>query len=190
MPQICMRQDFRAPEFGPASQREIYAAALDQYVWADRNGFDLLVLSEHHGVDDGWQPAPLTVAAAVLGMTERARVMISVVVLPLHDPIRVAEQIAVLDNIAPGRLWVVFGVGYRVPEFEMAGMEHAAVVASSRSTSRSSRRRGPARSSSGGAGTSWSRRSRPPSPTRWCSWAAGCPPPPAGRPGCGSRCSR
>ena len=85
-------------------------------MWADRNGFDLLVLSEHHGVDDGWQPAPLTVAAAVLGMTERARVMISAVVLPLHDPIRVAEQIAVLDNVAPGRLRVVFGAGYRVPE--------------------------------------------------------------------------
>jgi alkanesulfonate monooxygenase SsuD/methylene tetrahydromethanopterin reductase-like flavin-dependent oxidoreductase (luciferase family) len=126
MPQICMRQDFRAPAFGPASSREIYAAALEQYVWADRNGFDLLVLSEHHGVDDGWQPAPLTVAGVVLGMTERARVMISAVVLPLHDPVRIAEQIAVLDNVAPGRLWVVVGAGYRVPEFEMAGMEHAA----------------------------------------------------------------
>src|SRR4029077_3845181 len=112
--------------FGPASSREIYAAALEQYAWADRNGFDLLVLSEHHGIDDGWQPAPLTVAGVVLGMTERAKVMISAVVLPLHDPIRIAEQIAVLDNVAPGRLWVVVGAGYRVPEFEMAGMEHAA----------------------------------------------------------------
>jgi alkanesulfonate monooxygenase SsuD/methylene tetrahydromethanopterin reductase-like flavin-dependent oxidoreductase (luciferase family) len=126
MPQICMRQDFRAPSFGPASTREIYACALEQYAWADRNGFDLLVLSEHHGIDDGWQPAPLTVAAMVLGMTERARVMVSAVILPLHDPVRIAEQIAVLDNAAPGRLWVVVGAGYRVPEFEMAGMEHAA----------------------------------------------------------------
>ena len=126
MPQICMRQDFRAPSFGPASTREIYATALEQYAWADRNGFDLLVLSEHHGVDDGWQPAPLTVAGVVLGMTERARVMVSAVILPLHDPVRIAEQLAVLDNAAPGRLWVVLGAGYRVPEFEMAGLEHAA----------------------------------------------------------------
>ena len=126
MPQICMRQDFRAPAFGPASTREIYAAALEQYAWADRNGFDLLVLSEHHGIDDGWQPAPLTLAGVVLGMTAQARVMLSAVILPLHDPIRIAEQIAVLDNVAPGRLWVVLGAGYRVPEFEMAGMEHAA----------------------------------------------------------------
>ena len=126
MPLICMRQDFRAPSFGPASSDEIYRAALEQYVWADRNGFDVLVLSEHHGVDDGWQPAPLTIAGVILGKTEQARVMVSALVLPLHDPVRIAEQIAVLDNAAPGRLWVVMGAGYRVPEFEMAGLEHAA----------------------------------------------------------------
>ena len=52
--------------------------------------------------------------------------MISAAILPLHDPIRIAEQIAVLDNAFPGRTWVVFGAGYRVEEFEMAGLEHAA----------------------------------------------------------------
>jgi len=126
MPYLCMRHDFRAPAFGPASTRDIYAAALEQYEWADRNGFDLLVLSEHHGVDDGWQPAPLTMAGVVLGRTQQSRVMVSAAILPLHDPVRIAEQIAVLDNSAPGRLWVVVGAGYRVEEFEMAGLEHAA----------------------------------------------------------------
>jgi alkanesulfonate monooxygenase SsuD/methylene tetrahydromethanopterin reductase-like flavin-dependent oxidoreductase (luciferase family) len=126
MPYLCMRHDFRAPAFGPASTRDIYAAALEQYEWADRNGFDLLVLSEHHGIDDGWQPAPLTMAGVVLGRTRQARLMVSAAILPLHDPVRVAEQIAVLDNSAPGRLWVVVGAGYRVEEFEMAGLEHAA----------------------------------------------------------------
>jgi alkanesulfonate monooxygenase SsuD/methylene tetrahydromethanopterin reductase-like flavin-dependent oxidoreductase (luciferase family) len=126
MPYLCMRHDFRAPAFGPASAREIYAAALEQFVWADLNGFDLLVLSEHHGIDDGWLPSPLTMAGVVLGQTARARVMVSAAVLPLHDPVRVAEQIAVLDNASPGRLWVVVGAGYRVEEFEMAGADHAA----------------------------------------------------------------
>ncbi len=51
---------------------------------------------------------------------------VSASILPLHDPIRVAEQIAVLDNALPGRLWIVLGAGYRVDEFEMAGVEHAA----------------------------------------------------------------
>ena len=126
MPYLCMRHDFRAPAFGPTSARDIYAAALEQFAWADRNGFDLLVLSEHHGIDDGWLPSPLTMAGVVLGKTERARVMVSAAVLPLHDPVRVAEQIAVLDNASPGRLWVVVGAGYRVEEFEMAGADHAA----------------------------------------------------------------
>ncbi|MDQ1467762.1 MAG: hypothetical protein QOH10_2177, partial [Actinomycetota bacterium] len=126
MPFLCMRHDFRAPSFGPASARDIYAAALEQFVWADRNGFDMLVLSEHHGIDDGWLPAPLTMAGVVLGKTERARVMVSASILPLHDPVRLAEQIAVLDNVAPGRLWTVVGAGYRVEEFEMAGADHAA----------------------------------------------------------------
>jgi len=126
MPLLVMRHDFRAPPGGPLSSRDVYAAALEQFAWADRHGFTSLVLSEHHGVDDGWCPAPLTIAGAVLARTEHARVMISACVLPLHDPIRIAEQIAVLDNAFPGRLWIVFGAGYRVEEFEMAGLEHAA----------------------------------------------------------------
>ena len=123
---LAMRHDFRARPGGPATLPEIYAAALDQFVWADQHGFASLVLSEHHGVDDGWLPAPLTMAAAVLARTQQARVMISASILPLHDPIRIAEQIAVIDNAFPGRLWVIFGAGYRVEEFEMARLEHAA----------------------------------------------------------------
>jgi alkanesulfonate monooxygenase SsuD/methylene tetrahydromethanopterin reductase-like flavin-dependent oxidoreductase (luciferase family) len=123
---LSMRHDFLAPNFAPDSSPEIYATALEQFAWADQHGFDSLVLSEHHGVDDGWMPAPLTMAAAVLARTARARVMISAAILPLHDPIRIAEQIAVLDNAFPGRMWVVFGAGYRYQEFEMAGLEHAA----------------------------------------------------------------
>src|SRR3954447_1738085 len=123
---LTMRHDFRAPAFGPATRREIYGAALEQFTWADAHGFDALVLSEHHGVDDGWMPAPLTMAAAVLARSTNARVMISAAILPLHDPIRIAEQVAVLDNAFPGRTWVVFGAGYRVEEFEMTGLEHGA----------------------------------------------------------------
>ncbi len=123
---LSMRHDFRAPAFAPESSQQIYAAALEQFAWADEHGFDSLVVSEHHGVDDGWMPAPLTIAAAVLARSSRARLMISASILPLHDPIRIAEQIAVLDNAFPGRMWIVFGAGYRAVEFEMAGLEHAA----------------------------------------------------------------
>jgi alkanesulfonate monooxygenase SsuD/methylene tetrahydromethanopterin reductase-like flavin-dependent oxidoreductase (luciferase family) len=125
MPLLTMRQDFRAPAFGAATPREIYGAALEQMKWADAHGFDFLVLSEHHGIDDGWMPAPLTIAASILAMTERTPVLLSASILPLHDPIRIAEQIAVIDNAFPGRLWTVFGAGYREEEFAMAGVEHS-----------------------------------------------------------------
>lgn len=118
---LTMRQDFRAPEWGPASTAEIYATALEQFRWADSNGFDFAVLSEHHGVDDGWLPAPLTLAAIVIGATERIPVLVSAALAPLHDPVRMAEQIAVIDLASGGgRLWVVLGAGYRHEEFEMA----------------------------------------------------------------------
>ena len=125
MPLLTMRHDFRAPALGPASMPEIYAAALEQFRWADARGWDFLVVSEHHGVDDGWLPAPITMAGIVLAVTERAPVFVSAAIAPLHDPIRLAEQIAVVDNAFPGRLWTVCGAGYRVEEFEMAGVDHA-----------------------------------------------------------------
>ncbi|HEY1739019.1 MAG TPA: LLM class flavin-dependent oxidoreductase [Acidimicrobiia bacterium] len=121
---LTMRQDFRAPGFGPTSTSEIYSAALEMWRWSEAHGFDMNVVSEHHGVDDGWIPAPLTVAAIGLARTERIPFFVSACLLPLHDPVRIAEQIAVIDCAAPGRLITVFGAGYRVEEFEMAGVPH------------------------------------------------------------------
>jgi alkanesulfonate monooxygenase SsuD/methylene tetrahydromethanopterin reductase-like flavin-dependent oxidoreductase (luciferase family) len=121
---LTMRHDFRAPAFGPATSAEIYAAALEQYRWADAAGWDMAVLSEHHGIDDGWLPAPLTIAGVILGGSPRIPVFVSASILPLHDPVRIAEQIAVLDNAAPGRLITVFGAGYKREEFAMAGADH------------------------------------------------------------------
>ncbi len=125
MVMLTMRQDFRAPAFGPASSAEIYAEGLAMWQWADAHGWDLAVVSEHHGLDDGWMPAPFTIAALGLGRTPRIAFFVSASLLPLHDPIRIAEQLAVLDNAAPGRLITIFGAGYRAEEFEMAGVPHA-----------------------------------------------------------------
>ncbi len=124
MVMLTMRQDFRAPAFGPASAQEIYAAAFEMWEWADAQRWTMAVVSEHHGVDDGWMPAPLTAAAMGLARTERIAFHISASLAPLHDPVRLAEQIAVIDNAYPGRLMTVFGAGYRVEEFEMAGVPH------------------------------------------------------------------
>lgn len=119
-----MRQDFRAPAFGPTSAAEIYSEALAMWRWADDHAFAMNVVSEHHGVSDGWIPAPFTVAAMGLAQTQRIAFFVSASLAPLHDPIRLAEQIAVIDNAFPGRLVTVLGAGYRVEEFEMAGVDH------------------------------------------------------------------
>ena len=123
MPLLAMRHDFRAPDFGPASVSEIYTAALEQFRWADQQGWDFAVVSEHHGLADGWLPAPLTIAGVIAGMTQRIPLLLSAAVVPLHDPVRLAEQIVVLDHATKGRVWTVAGAGYRPEEFEMAGAE-------------------------------------------------------------------
>lgn len=123
MPFLTMRHDFRAPIDGSCTQADIYTAAMEQFRWADEHDFDFGVISEHHGFDDGWMPAPMTAAAAVVGATKRLPILISAVILPLHDPIRIAEQLVVLDHLSRGRVWTVFGAGYRPEEFSMAGVE-------------------------------------------------------------------
>ena len=123
MPFLTMRHDFRAPIDGSSTLAQIYTAAMEQFRWADEHGFDFGVISEHHGFDDGWMPAPMTAAAAVVGATKRLPILLSAVILPLHDPIRVAEQLVVLDHLSRGRVWTVLGAGYRPEEFSMAGVE-------------------------------------------------------------------
>ena len=123
MPFLTMRHDFRAPVDGSSSQADIYSAAMEQFRWADEHGFDFGVVSEHHGFEDGWIPAPITVAAAVVGATTRLPILLSAVILPLHDPIRIAEQLVVLDQLSRGRVWTVVGAGYRPEEFSMAGVD-------------------------------------------------------------------
>jgi len=112
----------RAPAFGSASAAELYQASLDMAAWADRVGIGNVVLSEHHGVEDGFLPSPVVAAAAVVGRTDRISVSIGALLLPLHDPLRVAEDLAVLDLLSAGRVSVVLGLGYREEEYAMFGV--------------------------------------------------------------------
>jgi alkanesulfonate monooxygenase SsuD/methylene tetrahydromethanopterin reductase-like flavin-dependent oxidoreductase (luciferase family) len=123
MAMIGIRFDLRVPPFASTTHRDLYRACLDQCAWADEQGLDFVVLSEHHGVDDGYLPAPLTLAAAIGGRTQRIRITIAAVLVPLHDPIRLAEQLAVLDLATGGRVSFVAGLGYRREEFDMAGVD-------------------------------------------------------------------
>src|SRR2546429_7730968 len=126
MTMIGLRYDLRAPSFCSVTHAELYAACLEQCAWADRLGLDFVVLSEHHGVDDGYLPAPLTLAAAIAGRTKSIRINVAAVLVPLHDPVRLAEQLAVLDLASGSRVGLIAGLGYRREEFAMAGGGRAA----------------------------------------------------------------
>ena len=121
---VALRYDLRSPEWAATKHPELYATCLDQCAWADEHsGFDVVVLSEHHGIDDGYIPSPFTMAAAVAGRTKRILISIAAALVPLHDPVRLAEQIAVLDLASGGRVSFVAGAGYHQREFDMAGIE-------------------------------------------------------------------
>ncbi len=116
-----LRFDFRNPSFAGTTMAERYRAALDMAEWADRLGAVALILSEHHGSDDGYLPSPLPLAAAVAARTANIRINLAALVASFHDPLRLAEDIAVVDLISEGRLDVTITNGYVSDEFTMFG---------------------------------------------------------------------
>ncbi|MCY4497348.1 MAG: LLM class flavin-dependent oxidoreductase [Rhodospirillaceae bacterium] len=90
----------------------LYQGYIDQLVYAEELGFDGLVLNEHHQNIYGLMPSPNLIAAALTQRTERAKLVILGNILPLHlNPLRVAEEYAMLDNMSDGRLIAGFAIG-------------------------------------------------------------------------------
>ena len=114
-----LRFDLRHPEFSPVSASERYRACVDMCEWADARGAFFVGLSEHHGSDDGYLPAPLPLAAAIAARTEHVMINVGALIAPFHDPLRLAEDVAVVDLISGGRLSLIIGAGYVPSEFEM-----------------------------------------------------------------------
>ena len=121
MTTFTLRYDLRCPGWARTSPAELYAAALEQCAWADRLGFEAVIISEHHGSPDGYLPSPLVFAAAVAARTQTLRIMLGALITPLHDPVRIAEDMAVLDVISNGRLVPILGGGYVASEFATFG---------------------------------------------------------------------
>lgn len=118
MVNFAIRFDLRCPAFGSASSEDLAQAAIEQCEWADRNGFLSVTLSEHHGSPDGYLPSPLVLGAAIAARTQRLRIVLAALIAPLHDLVRLAEDIAMLDVISNGRVIPVFSGGYVKSEFE------------------------------------------------------------------------
>jgi alkanesulfonate monooxygenase SsuD/methylene tetrahydromethanopterin reductase-like flavin-dependent oxidoreductase (luciferase family) len=125
LPKYTLTFDLRHPPGLGSSGPEQYAAALDIIEWADERGFSRVAIGEHHQSPDGYLPAPLVFAAAIGGRTTRIRVQISVLLAPLYDPVRLAEEIAVADLCLQGRLEPAVAAAYVEDDFDMFGVDYA-----------------------------------------------------------------
>ena len=112
--------DMRSPAFAVPTC-ELYAAAIEMAAYADQIGVDRINLMEHHGSDDGYLPQPFVLAGGMAAVTKKVTLMLGAVILPLHDPVKIAEQMAIVDLMSNGRLNVIFGAGYVKFEFDLFG---------------------------------------------------------------------
>src|SRR3954471_5450315 len=118
-----IRFDLRRGPLAALTQGEQYAQCVEMARWADEQGFAAITISEHHGVD--FISAPTALAGVLLGATRQAHVMVNALLVPLHDPVRLAEDIATLDVTSGGRFTLVAGLAYRPEEFAMAGVDRS-----------------------------------------------------------------
>jgi alkanesulfonate monooxygenase SsuD/methylene tetrahydromethanopterin reductase-like flavin-dependent oxidoreductase (luciferase family) len=119
-----MRFDMRAPGRDRAGVADLYRAAIDMAAWADDKGCAGIAISEHHASEDGYLPSPLQLAAAMAAVTSRTPIMIAAALLPLYDPVRLAEDMIVLDHLSRGRVVYTFAIGYRPVEYELHGADY------------------------------------------------------------------
>jgi len=114
--------DFRNPPESGMATPDFYAAIMEQVTWLDGLGLDLVWFTEHHFVADGYLPSWIPVASAMAARTKHARFSCDVCLLPFNHPIRLAEDLAVLDNLSNGRVEIGVGMGYAPHEFRGFGL--------------------------------------------------------------------
>ncbi|MFT7599765.1 MAG: alkanesulfonate monooxygenase SsuD [Acidimicrobiales bacterium] len=114
--------DFRSPPGSDAGLPQVYAEVMDQVKLVDQWGLDLVWFTEHHFLEDGHLPNFVPVAGAVAAVTERVRISTDILLAPFAHPIRLAEDLAVLDNLSGGRMELGIGMGYAAHEFKGFGV--------------------------------------------------------------------
>ncbi|MCF3147085.1 LLM class flavin-dependent oxidoreductase [Streptomyces platensis] len=123
LPVTVLRINLVDPAPTPDTLSARYRAAVEMAAFADDRGFTMVQTEEHHATTNGWMPSPLTFAGAVFGATRRIGVTVSALITPLHDPLRLAEDLASLDLLSGGRLITVAGLGYRPEEYAAHGKD-------------------------------------------------------------------
>ena len=130
------------PASSKRSFEQEYRETLELVRLAERVGFDSAWVSEHHGSSDGYLPSLLPMLAAFAAVTERIELGTGVVLTPLHDPLRLAEDAAVVDRLSGGRLMLGIGNGWREEEFRIPEASRPSAAPAPRRRSRCSDGRG------------------------------------------------
>src|ERR1700759_873650 len=116
-----LRFNFASPHGEPRTQSKLLTAALELAQWGESHGITSISVDEHHVTGHGWSCNPIMAAAMFLARPERLIASVDCALGPLWNPVRLAEDIALVDNMSRGRLHTTVGLGYRTVEYESLG---------------------------------------------------------------------
>ena len=102
---------------------ELYAASIQKAQWLEQMGYDYSLLGEHHFFENQWNPSPLILISAMAQATSVLRLGTNVLLTPFYNPLRLAEDVAVLDNISNGRIELICGSASITREFDTFGID-------------------------------------------------------------------
>jgi len=109
--------------FIPIEGGRYYREALEEVTRAEELGFDSVWMEEHHSVTNHYWPSPLTVLAGFATRTSRMTLGTDIVVAAFHHPVRLAEDVAMLDVMSGGRFVLGIAIGYKPDEFALYGVD-------------------------------------------------------------------
>lgn len=118
-----LRFNFASPHGDPRKQGELLTAALELAQWGESHGFTSVSVDEHHATGHGWSCNPIMAAAMFLARTSTLIASVDCALGPLWNPVRLAEDIALVDNMSRGRLHTTVGLGYRTSEYDAVGAD-------------------------------------------------------------------
>src|SRR5688572_33477540 len=120
--EIGLLYDLRNPPEWRIPSADLYAETLDHIAAVEAMGIPMCWVTEHHFIDDEYLPSCLTFAAAIAARTKTVTIGTAVILLPLQNALRVAEDAAVVDILSNGRLRLGLGLGYKIEEFDAFGV--------------------------------------------------------------------
>jgi alkanesulfonate monooxygenase SsuD/methylene tetrahydromethanopterin reductase-like flavin-dependent oxidoreductase (luciferase family) len=118
-----LRYNFASPQGQPRMQSELLRAALELAQWGETRGITTISVDEHHATGHGWSCNPIMAAGMFLARTSRLIASVDCALGPLWNPVRLAEDIALVDNMSRGRLHTTIGLGYRASEYDALGVD-------------------------------------------------------------------